>query len=280
MLYFYLTIRGNIKSIKKKGRFSMPRDRRSNHINDSKIYHIIVKGINGQELFFDNSDRLKFLRELKNTQKVFEYEVYAYVLMTNHVHLMIYDKNDNLSEIMHRICTIYAMYFNNKYERIGHLFQNRFKSKCVNTEGYLLTLQKYIHKNPEKDGIDKMERYRWSSYQEYLAKEKITNTKFILEIFDKDKITARRKFIQYNHSITVQNPAEFEMREYLTDEEAIMLIKDKMKAENLMLVQNYNRKTKEEYIRKIFESMGISKKQISRILGINIRTVQRAITGK
>ena len=70
------------------------------------------------------------------------------------------------------------------------------------------------------------------------------------------------------------------MREYLTDEEAIMLIKDKMKAENLILVQNYNRKTKEEYIRKIFEIKGISKKQISRILGINIRTVQRAITGK
>lgn len=259
----------------------MSRNARKDSLSGSKIYHIILKGINCQEIFFEDSDKKFFIKQLKEAKKLFKYEIYAYVLMTNHIHLLIYDKEMNISEIIHRICTIYAMYFNRKYERIGHLFQNRFKSKCVESEIYLLNLVRYIHKNPQKDGICRMDQYRWSSYQEYITQPVITSTSFILNIFDKDKIKAIKKFIEYNKMNEEKDKIiEFEMRDNLTDEEAIEIIKKNLKIENMMLIQNFNKKLRDNYINEIFKIKGISKKQISRITGISSRTIQRAITGK
>lgn len=259
----------------------MSRGARKDSLSNSKIYHIILKGINGQEIFFDDFDRNFFLKQLKEAKEIYIYDIYAYVLMGNHIHLLIYDKEMNISEIMHRICTIYAMYFNRKYERVGHLFQNRFKSRCVESERYLLNLQRYIHKNPQKDGICLMDRYRWSSYQEYINESVITNTSFILNIFDKDKIKAIKKFIEYNKmNEEKEDIIEFEIKDNLTDEEAIEAIKKNLKIENIMLIQNFNKKIRDNCINEIFKIKGISKKQISRITGISSRTIQRAITGK
>jgi len=259
----------------------MPRNARRDSLNNSQIYHVILKGINGQEIFLEDSDRIKFLKQIKKTKQMYQYDIYAYVLMSNHVHLIIHDKENNLSQIMHRICCIYAMYFNQKYQRTGHLFQNRFKSKCVNTQNYLLNLQKYIHKNPQKDGIEKLEQYKWSSYQEYIANEKIANTKFILSIFDENRNVAIEKFINYNKmNIEDDEIAEFEMRNYLTDEEAIKQIKKLLNIENIITISNFKRELRDKYIKQICKINGVTKKQIARILGVGQRTIQRALTGK
>lgn len=259
----------------------MPRSARQNNINDSKIYHLILKGVNSQEIFFEDSDRLKLLDLLKQTKEMYPYDIYAYVLMDNHIHLIVFDEQDNLSQIMHKICTIYAIYFNKKYERTGHLFQDRFKSKCVNTEIYLLNLQRYIHKNPQKDGICKMENYRWSSYKEYIGIARIVNTKFILDIFSEDRKKAVERFINYNK----MDDNEYEIKEFttknvLTDEQAINEIKKKLQIENVMSILNLNINMRDEKIREIANMNIISKKQIARILGISKRTIQRAVTGK
>lgn len=259
----------------------MPRKARTDSLNSNKIYHVILKGINGQEIFFEDSDRIKFLEQMNMTKSIYQYDIYAYVLMTNHIHLIIYDKENQLSQIMHRVCCIYAMYYNQKYQRKGHLFQNRFKSKCVNSENYLLNLLRYIHKNPQKDGIERLDKYRWSSYQEYIAVEKITSTKFVLDIFEPNKDIAIRKFIEY-HKMNVEDGeiSEYEMRHNLTDEEAIKKIKKLLNIENVLIISNLKRELRDKYIKKIFEIDGITQKQISRILGIGKRTIQRAITGK
>lgn len=128
----------------------MPRLPRSENKNETKVYHIIIRGVNKQDIFIDNQDKSKFLQELKLSKQEYNYSIYAYVLMTNHVHLVIFDKNDSLSAIMHKLCTKYAMYFNKKYNRVGHVFQNRFKSIGVDTEEYLKHLVRYIHNNPQK----------------------------------------------------------------------------------------------------------------------------------
>ena len=78
----------------------MPRVPRRNCLNNSKIYHVILKGVNGQEIFFEDSDRVKFLEQLKDKKELYQYEIYAYVLMSNHVHLILFDKDDKISEIM------------------------------------------------------------------------------------------------------------------------------------------------------------------------------------
>lgn len=258
----------------------MPRNARINNLNNSKIYHIILKGINGQEIFFEDSDRYKFLELLNKTKEKYSYEIYAYALMSNHIHLILFDKEDKLSQIMHRICMIYAMYFNNKYERTGHLFQNRYKNKCVNTERYLLNLQRYIHKNPQKDGICKMENYKWSSYREYITTSKIAETEFILSIFSSNKNEAIDRFISYNKIDDIDYEIEeLEIKGSLTDEEAIERIRNKLKIENLISIANLSKKIRNERIKEISNIKGISTKQISRILGIHIRTIQRVIKG-
>ena len=76
----------------------MPRVPRRNCLNNSKIYHAILKGVNGQEIFFEDSDRVKFLEQLKDKKELYQYEIYAYVLMSNHVHLILFDKDDKITD--------------------------------------------------------------------------------------------------------------------------------------------------------------------------------------
>ena len=104
----------------------------------TNVYHIILRSINQQEIFYDNSDHKKFIKCIQQTKEKYVYELYAYVLMNNHIHMLINAKDNNMSKIMQSLAISYAMYFNKKYNRIGHVFYNRFKSKNIETEGYLL----------------------------------------------------------------------------------------------------------------------------------------------
>lgn len=128
----------------------MPRLTRKQSKTVTRTYHILIRGINKQDIFEDDQDRSKFLRELNLSKQEYTYSICTYVLMRNHVHLVIYDEKDKISEIIHKLCTKYAIYFNKKYNRVGHVFQNRFKSIGVDTEEYLKNLVRYIHKNPQK----------------------------------------------------------------------------------------------------------------------------------
>ena len=93
----------------------MPRQPRKK--SQSQVYHCILRGINKQDIFFDNQDYSKFIKELKRTKHKFFYQLYSYVLMPNHIHLEIKDENEKLSQIMHILETSYATYFNKKYNR-------------------------------------------------------------------------------------------------------------------------------------------------------------------
>ena len=182
MLYFFYSFWEKIRRLNR-----LPRQPRRK--SQSNVYHCMLRGINKQDIFFDDKDYLEFQNIIRKTKKNYLYQLYSYVLMPNHIHLEIKDKNQKISQIIHSIATSYANYFNKKYERIGHVFENRFRSRNVENSYYLLNLVRYIHQNPVKAGISLMERYRWSSYPEYLIKQKtqeedkIVNTEEILNIF-------------------------------------------------------------------------------------------------
>ena len=145
--------------------------------SDLGIYHVMLKGINRQDIFEDDEDYVFFKKQLYHVV-FFKDEngkpqpsrctIYAYCLMTNHVHLLIRETSEELSTVIKRITVAYAHYYNGKYQHVGHLFQNRFKSEVVNNEAYFLTLLRYIHQNPVAAGITHaVEEYRWSSWMEY-----------------------------------------------------------------------------------------------------------------
>lgn len=248
----------------------------------------MLRGINKQDIFFEEKDYLEFQDIIRKTKKNFLYQLYSYVLMPNHIHLEIKDKNQKLSQIIHSMATSYANYFNKKYERVGHVFENRFQSKNVEDNHYMLDLVRYIHQNPVKAGISQMNQYKWSSYLEYFEGEKlkkegkIVDTGIILEMFSLDKGQARKEFFKFNKkALNFQESIElleYEMRNKLTDEEVIYFIKKDLKIYNVQEIQKYDTNDRDEIIQKIRKFNGVTQTQIARILGINIRMIQRAYT--
>jgi len=112
--------------------------------------------------------------------------IYGYCLMGNHIHLLLHEKEEGLSVTMKRIGTSYAWWYNRKYNRVGHVFQNRFQSEVVETEAYLLGVLRCIHNNPVKANLTSMpEEHKWSSCQAYygvMNHFEIINISFILEM--------------------------------------------------------------------------------------------------
>ena len=131
----------------------MPRVAREK--SQSKIYHIMLRGINRQSIFEDDGDYIKFLDVLCTYKKNIEYEIYAYCLMGNHVHLLMKEGNEEISRTMKRIGASYVYWYNWQYGRKGHLFQDRYKSEAVEDDKYLLTVLRYIHQNPIKARLAK-----------------------------------------------------------------------------------------------------------------------------
>lgn len=250
--------------------FNIPRAPRKK--SNTNVYHIIIRGINRQNIFLDEQDFKKFLKEIKRTKKLYGYELYAYVLMPNHVHFIIYDANNKLSKIVQSLNVSYITYFNKKYERVGHLLENRFKSKNIDTEVYLKNVLRYIHKNPENAGIT--EYYAWNSYYEYIArKQNIVDSQFIMNLFFNN--IENFKFFHKNYNKTQDYTKDYEMINKIEDEEAIKIMKQIAEENNLMKIQKYDTKVKYEIIRKFIKIEGIRKVQIARILGMNKKTIER-----
>lgn len=255
----------------------MPRNSRENQKSYTNVYHVILRSINQQEIFYDNADRSKFLKYLKETKEKYHYDLYAYVLMNNHVHLLMMEKENNISKIIQSLAISYALYFNKKYNRIGHVFYNSFKSKQVESLSYLLNIIRYIHFNPEKAGISKYNKFYWSSYHEYFKFSNIIDSTKILKMAElneerfKDFHEEYRKNKEYNRE-------NFEMESVmLSDEVAIQRIKEVLNIENLISIQNLSVQKRDESIKQISKIEGIERKQLARILGLNERTIYRAI---
>ena len=256
----------------------MPRISRKK--SNTNVYHVILRGNNKQDLFLDKKDYEKFLKEIRDAKEKYGYELYAYCLMKNHVHLVIYDKEEKLSKIMQSLEVTYSSYFSKKYEKVGHLFQNRFLSKPVETKKYLMQVCRYIHQNPVKAGISSVDDYKWSSYNEYIdSKKVIVSTKILLSLFgnsEKEAIEYFKGFHNDNKE-NINDEYEYEIITRFTDEEAKIKILEILQLENLKEINNFNVKLRNEKIRKIKSIKGISNAQISRILDLQKSKLERAI---
>lgn len=257
----------------------MPRKARK--FSNTKVYHIMLRGDDKQDIFFEEQDYKKFIKEILNTKEKYQYELFAYCLMTNHVHMIVFDKNDNLSKIMQSLAVSYSNYFSKKYDKVGHLFQNRFFSKCVETQEYLIQLCRYIHQNPVKANISKVEEYRWSSYQEYIKESKIIETKKIMSVFGKTELESMQNFIDFHKREKEDKYGndyiEYEMLEKLTDNELKEIIEKLLEIDSVMEIKKFNAKIRNENIAKLKLIKGTSKSQISRVIGINRKIIGRVL---
>jgi REP element-mobilizing transposase RayT len=265
----------------------MPRQIRK--ISESKTYHIMIRGNERKALFLDDEDRIKFLDTLYEKGKDRKYKIFAYCLMGNHVHLLINEGSDEISRIMKRIEVSYAYYFNKKYRRIGHLFQDRFKSEAIDDDSYLLAAVRYIHNNPVKAGLIKeVSQYRWSSYNLYIREnihiKDIIDKGFILEIFSTDRDKAVRSFIEYSNQESednfIENKEEITIEKTIFGEkeaeEYVSVFLDKKGKKFEELREKESKEIRAELVKELKSRSDLSIRQIANILQIDRNIVQRA----
>lgn len=159
--------------------------RKPREMSATGVYHVCLRGVNKQRIFEYPEDYEGFFRILrqamltdKNGQQLDEpnFEIYAYCLMDNHVHLLLGTQKISIGEIVKRVAGSYAQFFNWRYKRVGHLFQDRFRSEACTNSSYFYTLLEYIHMNPVKAGIcASPDKYKYSSYSEISGKNKGEN---------------------------------------------------------------------------------------------------------
>jgi len=178
------------------------------------FYHVVNRGNAGEDIFINDQDRKKFLEYLEKAIERFEIRIHTYCLMTNHYHLLVETPQANLSRAVKWINVSYAVYFNRKRQRRGHLFQGRFKSILVDADEYLKQLSRYIHLNPMRAKmVEKLSAYPWSSYPAFIDPQKTPiwlETGCLLSLFGKRrKVAAKsyREFVENRSMAEVENPA-------------------------------------------------------------------------
>lgn len=135
------------------------------------LYHVIVCGNNRERVFFLQSEKERYLDILEHYQKKYRFKVYAYCVLDNHCHLLIEVSEESLSKIMQGVQQVYTIYYNKKYARVGHVFQQRYKSNLCDKERCLSALIRYIHEAPLRAGLAEGLSYEWSSHRCYLEPE-------------------------------------------------------------------------------------------------------------
>lgn len=260
----------------------MPRQARLK--GEFSVYHIIQRGNEKKNLFLSGDDMLRFLETLQRMKGKYNFLLYAYCLMDNHVHLLIDDNGNDISVLVKSINVSYAHYFNRTHQRCGHLFQDRFKSELVDKDPYLLEVSRYIHNNPVKAGIVKEPSdYRWSSYNIYAGRAKDTGGLIdkgrILSIFSDNRVRAVRGYIGFVNSAVENKVSVMDVEEpagednynssYIGNvEEARTKIKEFLKQRKLSSGDlKSNLSVRNELIKEIRRNSSLTLKQIGELCG-------------
>jgi hypothetical protein len=185
------------------------------------------------------------------------------------------ETEEAISTAIKRICSSYVYWYNWKYGRCGHLFQERYKSEIVENEAYLLTVLRYIHQNPVKAGLSKnVQDYQWSSYNEYIKKPTITDTGFVLQLFSDNRESA---IVLFNEHTSEKNDDKC-----LDNYEKIRLSDHEVRGHFIKLglqssseIQHLERDKRNEVIRKLKAIEGATIRQLSRITGISKSVIDR-----
>lgn len=254
----------------------MPRKKRESSITG--IYHVVIKGINSQLLFEKPQDYLKYLDILEYQKLQCGFKIYAYCLMSNHVHLLIQTTSTPLASIFRKINTTYSCWFNLKYQRSGPLLDGRYYSEPVNDYTYFACVLRYIHRNPIKAGLEEHlgENYKWSSYLSYIKETKdFTDTSFALE-----QMGGISNFVDFHNACTTDDCLDIhKIRKRMPDDVAISIIIETCNVKSTTAVAELHTVERNKYIR-LCKEKGISARQLNRLTGIPRGIIDRILANR
>ena len=240
------------------------------------IYHVMNRGNRGNKIFTCDADRTYFLTKLKELNKEFSIDVFSYVLMENHYHLLIKTNYPNLPQFMQRLALLYTKFFNYSHGLNGHLFQDRYKAFLIENEAYLIAALRYIALNPVLAGIvNEAKDYKWSSFA-FLRKGKgripdwikIDEALELASISRTDLISLVR-----DHSIDYGDYIRFESPGKLTDVQISSIVS--MIEAHIGEIKG-DRKLRDVVIFYL-ASLGAERRSIAKAFFINERNVQRIL---
>jgi putative transposase len=169
------------------------------------LHHVMVRGIDGVAIFWDAQDREDFTSRIEHLVDSTATRILAWVLMDNHIHVLLFSGPSGIAAFMRRLLTGYAIGFNRRYRRKGHLFQNRYKSIVCDEDAYLLELVRYIHLNPVRASVvkslEELDRYRWSGHSVLVGKRdnEWQECEYVLRHFSEKPKKAMRLYRQFVH---------------------------------------------------------------------------------
>lgn len=245
----------------------MPRQARK--LSESGYMHLIVRGIGKQIMFEEEADYKRFLSVLERVCGETEVRLCAYCLMENHVHLLAKDLKNSIPLFMKKLGISYAQYFNRKYQRTGHLLQDRYLSEAVEDDEYLLTVFRYILNNPKKAGICDARNYPWNSYAQYELPSPFMDLSLIRSLLGE-----QAKYEAFIDAANDDMCLEFEKPEH-DDRWAQEVLRKSLGVDSGTILQNYERAQRNEALQKL-KTKGLTIRQIERLTGINRNIVQKA----
>lgn len=242
--------------------------------SESGFYHVTARGNGRQIIFEDDVDRRAFLDLLSKCKAKQSVEIIAWCLMDNHIHLLIEDRQGNMSKMMRALIGGYAVYFNKRHKHVGHVFQDRFGSSPVESDVYILESVQYIHNNPAKAGICLAEEYPWSSFSEYVCGGDIASTSMVLEM-----LGGIDQFILFSKDHTPKSAPSEGPRRRLLDHEAAVVAAGVLRTLGTDCRVSEVKELKKD-IRDAaligFRAEGLSVRQIQSLTGIGTTTVKKA----
>jgi REP element-mobilizing transposase RayT len=241
--------------------------------SEADIYHVTTRGVAQQIIFEDDNDREFFLSRMRFYVDECEVHLLAWCLMSNHIHLLVQAELEKTRTFMHKLLASYAIHFNNRHRRSGHLFQGRFDSVPIETDEQLMTAMRYIHRNPLSIPGQSLETYCLSSYREYLGQPFITEVSYIMRLFD-----GMDEFVAFHDAWDPSDESELRAkraRQKVSDENAIEFAKQLLRIDSIGIIASSDKPTRNRYLATL-KRHGLPVQQVSRITGLGRNIVQRA----
>ncbi len=255
----------------------LPRTKRK--ISPTGYYHIMIRGINKEAIFRCSKDKSFVYHLFTENFSANEIGLTAYCIMNNHIHFLLQGDLANISDSFRKINLRYAIRYNAVYQRVGHVFQNRYKSEVIDTSSYLLTALRYIHNNPVKAGyVLSPKDYAWSSYRHFIEepgaaskKKKVAISKkekeAIMQIFDHDPLAFRLFHKEEDFCIHLDTPEDVER---IQKKQSDILINQYLVQHNVSSIAQIPKNSKDMacLIILLFEKMNLSTCKIVSLLNV------------
>lgn len=253
----------------------MPRKPRI--FSSSGIYHVILRSVNQHIIFENDSDYQKFLFILSDCKTNFDIDIYAYCLMDNHIHILLHSSDEDLSHFFQCFETRFARWYNKKYERSGHLFQDRFFSAAIESSSKYLTTLTYIHNNPVKASVCRFpSEYRWSSYNAFYGqKNPLINVSYSYDIAgSKDSLLVYFANVNISSDPSDSFAEISPQRKFISDEKALIIFKKVTQLSSTSKAADLKKTLRNEYIRTL-RKKGLTINQVARLMDVSVATVKR-----